>query len=154
MVGVALPALMLSGSSHKEEGHGWTEMDEKSRTTAGIECNPRTDVLYLILQLGEVLLGHGPDLVQIEAEVFMHQDVPQRDDLWPRDLGMTVFEGLGDAAGGLSNHLQVVDHPHLEHLVSLKGMDAIRDPLSDSRDGLQDVAQAIRVAPHRAMASL
>jgi len=24
---------------------------------------------------------------------------------------MTVFEGLGHAAGGLSNHVRVVDHP-------------------------------------------
>ena len=48
-----------------------------SRATAGIDRNRRTDVPNLFLQLGEVLLGHGPDLVQIEAEVFMHQDVAQ-----------------------------------------------------------------------------
>jgi len=71
----------------------------------------------------------------------------ERDDLRPRHLGMTVLEGLGHAAGGLSNYPRVVDHPHLEHLVTLKGIDAIRDPFSDFRDGLQDAAQAIRVAP-------
>jgi hypothetical protein len=37
---------------------------------------------------------------------------------------MTVFDGLRHAAGGLSNHLHVVNHPHLEHLVTLKGIDA------------------------------
>src|SRR5260370_6637196 len=83
----------------------------------------------------------------------MHQDVPQCNDLRPRHLGMTLFEGLRHAAGGLSDHLQVVDHPDLEHLVGLKGIDATCDPFSDFRGGLEDIADAIRVAPHRAIAS-
>ena len=83
----------------------------------------------------------------------MHQDVPQRDDLRPRYLGMTAFEGLRHATGGLSDHLQMMDHSDLEHSVALKGIAVIRDPFSDFRDGLQDIAPAIRVAPHRAIAS-
>lgn len=71
----------------------------------------------------------------------------------PRNFAMAVFEGLGKAAGGLSNHLQMVDRPDLEHLVLLKDVDAIRDPGLDFRDGFQDVAHAIRIAPHRAIAS-
>jgi len=66
---------------------------------------------------------------------------------------MTVFEGLGHATGGLSDHLKVVDRPDLEHLVDLKGIHTIRDPLSDFCDCTQDIAQAIRVASHRAIAS-
>jgi hypothetical protein len=66
---------------------------------------------------------------------------------------MTLFEELGHAAGGLSDHLQVVDHPDLEHLVAQKGIDVIRDPFSDFRGGFEDIADAIRVAPHRAIAS-
>ena len=38
---------------------------------------------------------------------------------------MTVLDRLGDATGGLSNDLEVVDNPDLEHLVGLKGQ-AIR----------------------------
>jgi len=45
------------------------------------------------------------DLVHIEAEVFMHEDVPQRDDLRPGHLRMTVSEQWGQAAGGLSDYL-------------------------------------------------
>jgi len=67
----------------------------------------------------------------------MHQDIPQRDDLRPQHLRMTVFEGLGHAAGGLSDHLQMVDRPDLKHLVALKSVEAIRDPFSDLRDGLR-----------------
>jgi hypothetical protein len=37
---------------------------------------------------------------------------------------------LGDATGGLSDDLQVVDNPDLKHLVVLKGQ-AIRDALFD-----------------------
>src|ERR1035437_3409454 len=107
----------------------------------------------MLLDLGKVFLDHGPDLVQIEAEVLMHQDVPQRDDLWPRHLGMTRFEGLGHAAGGFSDYLQVVDRPDLEHLVVLQGINAIRDSFSDFRGGREDIAHALRVAPHKAMAS-
>jgi hypothetical protein len=71
-------------------------------------------VSNLLLQLGKVLLGHHPNLVQVEAEVFVHQDIPQRNNLRPLDLGMTVPDRLGDAAGGFSNDLQMVDKPDLE----------------------------------------
>src|ERR1035438_339164 len=71
----------------------------------------------------------------------------------PGHLGMTLFEGRGNAAGCLSDHLQVVDHPDLEHLAAQKRIDATRDPLSDFRGGFQNIVQAIRIAPYRAIAS-
>jgi len=82
----------------------------------------------------------------------VHQDISQRDNLRPLDLGMTVSDRLGDATGSLSDDLQVVDNPDLEHLVVLKGQ-AIRDPLSDLGDCRQDIVQPIQVVPHRAIAS-
>lgn len=85
-------------------------------------------------------MRHGPQLVHIEAEVLTHQDVPRRDDFRPWNFGMAVSDGLGQAAGGFSDHLQVVDHPDLEHLVLLKDINVICDPRLDFRDGLQDVA--------------
>jgi hypothetical protein len=97
-------------------------------------------------------LGHHPDLVQVEAEVFVDQNISQRDDLRPLDLGVTVSDRLGDATGSLSNDLQVMDNPNLEHLVVLKGQ-AIRHPLFDLGDCRQNIVQSIHVAPHRAIAS-
>jgi hypothetical protein len=73
-------------------------------------------------------LGHRPDLIQVEAEVFVNEDIPQRNDLRPGHFEMLASHWLGDATGGLSDDLQVVDSPDLEHLVVLKSQ-AIRDPL-------------------------
>ena len=71
------------------------EADIASGQGPGIGRDLRADLSNLLLQLGEVLLGHGSDLQHIEAEVLMHEYVPQRNNLRPRHLGMTVFEGLG-----------------------------------------------------------
>jgi hypothetical protein len=53
---------------------------------------------------------------------------------------MTLSKGLGHTAGCLSDHLQMVDHPDLEHLVGLKGIDAAGDPFFDFRGGFEDIA--------------
>ena len=63
-----------------------------------------------------------------------------------------LSDRLGDATGGLSNDLQVVDNSDLEHLVVLKG-GAIRDALFDLGDCRQNIGQPVPVAPHRAIAS-
>jgi hypothetical protein len=41
----------------------------------------------------------------------VHEDISQRNNLRPLDLGMAVPDRLGDATGSLSNDLQVVDNP-------------------------------------------
>ena len=61
--------------------------------------------LDLFLQRWKVFLGHRPDLVHVEAEVFVHEYIPQCNNLRPLDLGITFPERLGDATGSLANDL-------------------------------------------------
>jgi hypothetical protein len=71
----------------------------------GIARGSSVDVSNLLLQLGKILLGHHPDLVQVEAEVFVHEYIPQCNNLRSLDLGITFPERLGDATGSLANDL-------------------------------------------------
>ena len=68
-------------------------------------------------------------------------------------FGMTGFERLGYGAGGLSDYLQVVYCSDLKQLIIPKGIEASYNPPADLRNCLQDVAHAVRVAPHRVTAS-
>lgn len=113
----------------------------------GIDCGLVADALDLLLQPGKVLLSHRPDLVHVEAEVFMDQDVPQRNDLWPPYLRIAVLDGLGNATSSLSHDLQVVDNPNLEHLIALEGLETVRDPLVI-------LATAARISPSQSASLL
>ena len=47
----------------------------RSGTRRGINCDLRAGVFYMLLQHWEIPLSHCPDLVHVEAEVFVHEDV-------------------------------------------------------------------------------
>jgi hypothetical protein len=66
---------------------------------------------------------------------------------------MSVSERLRHAAARLSDYLQVMNHPNLKHLVTQKNIEADGGPCFDFGDSFQDIAQAIRIGPHRVIAS-
>lgn len=61
----------------------------------------------------EVALNDVPQLVQINAEIFVHQHVSHGDDACPRDLGMRLMKVPAQLSGRLTDDLKVMDHPNL-----------------------------------------
>ena len=54
----------------------------------------------------------------------------------------------------LSDHLQMMNDPDLEHLIRPEGVLTGAGPLLDFRNGLDDIAQTVLVASHSGTASL
>jgi len=66
---------------------------------------------------------------------------------------MTILEGLRHTTCGLPDHLEMVYDPDLEHLVRLKGFQALRVPSFDFSDGFQNIVQTIPIRSHKGVAS-
>jgi hypothetical protein len=107
----------------------------------------------LLFEFGKVPLGQRPHLLHVEAEVFMDKDVSESNDFRSGDVWMALFQALRHAASSLTDYLQIVDHPYLNQLVLPKSSRTVRDPRLDLLDGLENVAEAVCITPHKAIAS-
>lgn len=95
-----------------------------------------------------------PDLREIDSKVVMNQDMAHLDDLGPWDIVMRFSKRRGELAGGLTDNLNVVNHPGMNEFVFLEDATAsLRIPL-DPFDRVEDVMEPLTVIPHRVMASL
>jgi len=83
----------------------------------------------------------------------VHRDVSQSDDLRARDLGESLPESRRNTARGLAGHLQMVNHPDLDHLVALKYFFGGWEALFNLADGSPNIIQTLGVVSHKGIAS-
>jgi hypothetical protein len=101
------------------------------------------NLLNLHAQLRQFLADHHPHLVQVKAEILMHQNVAKRDELSPPDRGVEVPEFPRQSPRRLSDDLQMMNYPNLEHLIVPEGILTGAGPLLDLRNGIEDIGQAV-----------
>ena len=89
-----------------------------------------------------------PDFFGIHAKVIMDQNVTHGHDFSPWDLRMCGLDGVGEAAGCLSDNLNVVDGPGLEQFIAYKCCASSGRVMFDPFDGFQDVQETLAVTPH------
>jgi hypothetical protein len=111
------------------------------------------DAPHLFFEHGEVSLRQNPHLLEIQPELLVHKDVPERNDGRPRYFAIAVLNWLRNAAGCLTDHLQVMDDPNLQQFAGQELFEAVWPARSDFGDRFQDVVHPVRIAPHTATAS-
>jgi len=83
----------------------------------------------------------------------MDEEVPQRDDRRPGDLGMLGADLFRETSSRLADQLQMTENPDLDEFVTLEGCPpASRVPI-DPVDGIENIEQPLAIIPQRATAS-
>ena len=105
------------------------------------------------LQIRQVTLDNVPDPRDVDAEVVVDEHVPQPDDALPVHFRMGRHQRLGELEDGLSECLQVAEHPVLNERRGQEGGVPLVGVLRNAREALLDVLQVDRVLLHSGTAS-
>ena len=93
-------------------------------------------------KLEKVLDRNCPHKLDIETEVFVNDDIPERDDLLPRDLRVSISQLAGNAAStGLAEQCQTVQNCALHHQVLEKSFPTAHGKIGDQFDLLDRIEQ-------------
>lgn len=95
----------------------------------------------------------GLNTFQINAQVVMHNHVPELGYLSPLQLWMCRFQGIGYALRGLGQCMQVAQYCILNQCVSLEGSLSGCSITLNPLDALADMNQVQTVVLHRGTAS-
>src|ERR1043165_3619208 len=98
-------------------------------------------------QRRHILRRHLPHLLVVQAPVDVHEDVPRRDDLAPRQRGHAGPTLIADAGGRLADDLERVGKSAPEHCVFVKvGAAAPRQKRNHVAPRDEHVVEAVPVA--------
>ena len=75
------------------------------------------DGFQIALEFGKVIGERVPHLVKVNPKIVVNQHVSLVHNIGPRNMRMPLLQCFGEAAGGLSNNLDVVNGPNLEEFV-------------------------------------
>ncbi len=108
---------------------------------------------HLYLEPWKISFDHIPNKLEIHAEVIMHQFVPHTSDGFPRDIGMCILEGGGEAFGCLANDLKIANYGVLRLPVYEEAVFARCRVGQNVLDGIPNMKQIDTVVLHKGTAS-
>ena len=118
---------------------GCSQCGRECGQTSSLFLQFREQGFNLLLQDRQVTLHRLPDLIEVNGEVFMHENISHGNDLGPRDLRVCLVELRRQSCSSLTDHLQMVNHPDLKELVVLKGFPPPAGILLNPGDCLQNI---------------
>jgi len=77
-----------------------------------------------LFEVRQIMIEHVPDDIQVDAEVFMDQDVTKAGGQGPDLGGVLGSEVRGQCTTGFADDHQVMDDPGLDEFIGLKGAPA------------------------------
>src|ERR1035441_8713847 len=98
-------------------------------------------------QQRQIVHRRGPDFLDIDAEVLVHQKVSHRNHTGPRYLWMRDTQRLAYRTRRLADDLKVMHHPHLQHLVAFEPLPSTADTFLNPLDRVQDILETASVVP-------
>lgn len=87
------------------------------------------------------------------GKIVMHKNIPEPDDLAPRDQGIILPRFFLNPAGCLSKNLEVVHDPYLNQFIALKRSFSLSRISLNVADGLRHIRKTQRIVPQRGIAS-
>ncbi len=107
----------------------------------------------LLSQARKISAGGIPDLIEVDAKVAVHQNIPHSGGLGPWQEGREISNALRDVRQSLAKDLEVVNYPGLNQLVALESGSPPRRVLLNAVDRFERILQPFSLSSQRGLAS-